>query len=292
MRIRRVPWGMGGVPGGNGPAAGEGWPGGGSSFAGDVLHGLHAGLPQGVGRLRIALVHAALIDARQYVGLARHDAGADLHLADRREAAEPLLVADFHRLAVADQADADVAFEIGDHVGALVRASRRMVDPEHRFLADRCVVALHQPAIAPHQPDFELAFLPAVGRHGRDHDRIGVIPLRQANLRKQRCRQQEACGHHKNPKRKQGPGVGSPQRKQGPGSPHGKQDPGVGNPQRKQGPGSPQAQARSREQTKLACASGFDRAVRVARAYRERGRRAGPRRGWSAPIFRLVVSAD
>ena len=154
-RIRRVPCGMGGVPGGNGPAAGDGWPGGGSSLAGATYWAWSTRVcRRASANSGLRCVHAALIDARQHVGLARHHAGADLHVADRVEAAEPFLVVDFHRLAIADQADADIAFEIGDHLRALVRAGRGMVDPEHRFLADRRVVALHQPAVAPQQPHF------------------------------------------------------------------------------------------------------------------------------------------
>ena len=59
-----------------------------------------------------------------------------------------------------------------------------MVDPEHRFLADRHVVALHQLAIAPQQPHFIRAFLPAIGRLGRNVDRLDVVALRHVDLGK------------------------------------------------------------------------------------------------------------
>ena len=79
-----------------------------------------------------------------------------------------------------------------------------MVDPEHRFLADRHVVALHQSAIAPQQPHFIRAFLPAIGGLGRDDDRLDVIALRHADLGQERCRQEEDEGRYNSPQRKQG----------------------------------------------------------------------------------------
>ena len=66
-----------------------------------------------------------------------------------------------------------------------------MLDPEHRFLADRRFVALHQPAIAPQQPHFIRTLLPAIGRLGRDGDRISVIAFRHVDLREERRRQQQ-----------------------------------------------------------------------------------------------------
>ena len=151
---------------------------------GDELGLFHVGLPQGIGRFRILPVHAALVDGRQHVGLARHPAGADLHVADRVEVAEPFLVVDVHRLAFADQVDPHVAFEIGDYLRTLVRAGRGMVDPEHGFLADGRLVALHQVAVAPQQPHFIGPLLPAIGSLGRDGNRLDVIALRHRNLAK------------------------------------------------------------------------------------------------------------
>ena len=178
---------------------------GGVGRRGDVLHLIHAGLPQHVGVLRIAQVHAALIDARQHVGPAGHVAGIDLHVADRKEAAEPFFVVDLDRLAIGDQADADITFEIGDDLRASVRGGRGMVDPDHRFLADRPVVALQQLAFAPQQPHFIRALLPSIGRLGLDHNRLDVIAVRQADLCRERCRQEKARGHEENPKRQRGP---------------------------------------------------------------------------------------
>ena len=110
---------------------------------------------------------------------------------DRIEAAGPFLVVDFQRFAIADEADAHVAFEVGDDFRALVRGGRGMVDPEHGFLADSHVVALHQPAVAPQQPHFVRALLPPIGRHGRDDDGIDVIALRHVDFGEERSRQKE-----------------------------------------------------------------------------------------------------
>ena len=152
------------------------------------------GLPQGVGGLRVAGVHAALIDARQHVGLARHDARANLHVADREEAAEPLLVVDFHRLAIADQADADVAFEVGDDLRALVRAGRGMVDPEDRFLADGRVIALYQSAVAPQQPDFIAPSCHRLAAWAEITIGSTLLPSGTLICGEERCRQQEDEG--------------------------------------------------------------------------------------------------
>ena len=114
-----------------------------------------------------------------------------MHVPDRKEAAEPFLVLDFHGPAIADQAETDVALKIGNHLRTAARAGRGMIDPEHRFLADRHVAALHQPAIAPQQPHLIGVLLPSIGRLGRDDDRIAVAALRNGDLGQERCGQEE-----------------------------------------------------------------------------------------------------
>ena len=175
---RRTP----GVPGGKGlPTAGcppgaipatAAWDGAGE------LGLLDCGAADDVAGLRVAAVHAPLIDGRDHVGPPGHHAGMNLDGRGGEEAAQPVLSVSlsacrrggFHGHA-APPSRRSPCFAAGRVVG--------VIDPQHGFVAPRRSRSLEDAAVAPQHPDFEAALLPAVGRLGGDEDRLRPVEVGQ-----------------------------------------------------------------------------------------------------------------